>query len=188
MASHLRSSLQRATLFANKRACIVASINSQPMALSHQLAPAYNQQTSATDLAGKIDKNIVTSPHSDCELHGLTLVQRYFQNASKYSNKIALVCIQFISNLILFRNCSRVFYYLTGIWFAGMRSDRTQIHIRDAGPPHPKMRERFDTSRIQKRRRDGDHFAQRSRIPRRSPRSCQCRNARRPCQSYFYPR
>jgi acyl-CoA synthetase (AMP-forming)/AMP-acid ligase II len=105
-------------LFANKRACIVASINSQPMALSHQLAPAYNQQTSATDLAGKIDKNIVTSPHSDCELHGLTLVQRYFQNASKYSNKIALVCIQFISNLILFRNCRRVFYYLTGFDFA----------------------------------------------------------------------
>jgi predicted class III extradiol MEMO1 family dioxygenase len=74
-------------LFANKRACIVASINSQPMALSHQLAPAYNQQTSATDLAGKIDKNIVTSPHSDCELHGLTLVQRYSKTQANTATK-----------------------------------------------------------------------------------------------------
>ncbi len=62
----------------------------------------------------------------------------------------------FLSKLLV-----SIFYYLTGILFAGMWSDRTQIHLRDVGPPHPEMRERIDTSGIQKRRRDGDHFAQR---------------------------
>ena len=43
-----------------------------------------------------------------------------------------------------------------------MRSDRTQIHLRDDGTPYPEMRKRFDKSWIPKRRRDGNHFAQRS--------------------------
>ena len=95
MASHLRTSLQRAsTLFANRKACMAESINSHQVALmSHQLAPAYKNQPSTAENAGKMDKNIVSSSHSDCELHGMNLVHRFFYNAGKYTNKIALVCL-----------------------------------------------------------------------------------------------
>lgn len=117
MASHLRTSLQRAsTLFANRKACIAASINSHQVALmSHQLAPAYTNQPSTAENAGKMDKNIVSSSHSDCELHGMNLVHRFFYNASKYTNKIALVCLYPIF-IYLFKNWRElvelIHYYL----------------------------------------------------------------------------
>lgn len=46
---------------------------------------------SSVDIAGKRDKNIVYSRHEDCELHNLTVVQRFFDQASKWPHHIALV-------------------------------------------------------------------------------------------------
>lgn len=37
------------------------------------------------------DQHIVLSSHSNCEMHGMTLVQRVFQSASKWPDHIATV-------------------------------------------------------------------------------------------------
>ncbi|KAK4037209.1 hypothetical protein OUZ56_029248 [Daphnia magna] len=90
-----RSSLQRAALLANKRATLTAVVNHQQVALSNLVSPARETQPSAAgDVAinSRIETNMVSSRHSDCPLHGMTMVHRFFDNVSRYSKQIALEC------------------------------------------------------------------------------------------------
>lgn len=90
-----RSSLQRAALLANKRATLTAVVNHQQVALSNLVSPARETQPlTAGDVANnsRIETNMVSSRHSDCPLHEMTMVHRFFDNVSRYSKQIALVC------------------------------------------------------------------------------------------------
>lgn len=81
-----------ASLLATKieNGVVVSAINKAPSAaaLFHRGSPRDSPLASASQ---KADKNIVVSPHGDCQLHDMNLVHRFFDNATRYSNKIALV-------------------------------------------------------------------------------------------------
>ncbi len=82
MSLHLRSTLRRALQLANQTA------NGQKAALG-QLAPSQKFQPSPN--FSKFENNIVTSPYGDCQLHDMTMVQKVFESASRWPNKIATV-------------------------------------------------------------------------------------------------
>ena len=76
---HLRSTLRRALLLANRSTPVVSQC--APLghaAPSHKLQPAEN-------------KKVVVSPYSDCQFHDMTLTQKMFQSAMTWPDKIALV-------------------------------------------------------------------------------------------------
>jgi hypothetical protein len=80
---HLRSTLKKAALLANR-----IGTNGQKAALG-QHAPAFKLQP--TPDVSKFENNIVTSPYGDCDLHDMTMVQKIFESAGRWPNKIALV-------------------------------------------------------------------------------------------------
>ncbi len=89
-----------ASLLATKieNGVVVSAINknkapSAAAALFHRGSPRDFPLASASP---KADKNIVFSPHDDCQLHDMNLVHRFFDNATRYSNKIALVLLPYI--------------------------------------------------------------------------------------------
>ncbi len=92
---HLKMSLQwssvlkRAILSANNNSKIAGAITNHKKALS-QLATSRKLQPN------QLEKNIVASPHADCTLLGTNMVQRFFDNADKWQNKVALVNIHLI--------------------------------------------------------------------------------------------
>ena len=86
MSLHLRSTLNKAALLVNR---IGSSINGQKATLGGQAAPAFKLQP--TPDVSKFENNIVTSPYGDCELHDMTMVQKVFESASRWPNKIAMV-------------------------------------------------------------------------------------------------
>jgi hypothetical protein len=82
MSIHLRSTLQRALLLANQTG------SAQKAALCNiPPSPKYKP----TPDVSKFENNIVTSPYGDCELHDMTMVQKVFESASRWPNKIAMV-------------------------------------------------------------------------------------------------
>ena len=89
MSMHLRSSLRRALLLANKtNICPAASISSQNFALG----TASPSQKAKPAVIETYEKNIVTSPYADCEFHDMTLTQKFFESAARWPDKVALVC------------------------------------------------------------------------------------------------
>ncbi len=83
---HLRSTLRRALLLANKTG--PTSINGQAAAMGHA-APARQVQPVIEN--SKYEKNIVTSPYPYIEFHNMTLTQKFFESATRWPDKIALV-------------------------------------------------------------------------------------------------
>ncbi|EFX67408.1 hypothetical protein DAPPUDRAFT_203687 [Daphnia pulex] len=84
MSLHLRSTLKKAALLANR-----IGTNGQKAALG-QHASAIKLQP--TPDVSKFENNIVTSPYGDCDLHDMTMVQKIFESAGRWPNKIALEC------------------------------------------------------------------------------------------------
>ena len=80
MSLHLRSTLKKAIQLANQ--------NGQKAALG-QLVPSHKLQPSPD--VSKFENNIVTSPYGDCKLHNMTMVQKVFESANRWPNKIATV-------------------------------------------------------------------------------------------------
>lgn len=89
MALHFRSAIRKSFLLTDKRA-VIGAIYAQTAAQSN-LSPL--RKPKSAPVINKYENNIVTSHHADCELHGMNLVHRFFQNASRWPNKIALVRI-----------------------------------------------------------------------------------------------
>ncbi len=85
--SFLRPTLKRATLLASRSSNIAENIKIQKAARLSQVAPSRRIQPTLS----KFENNIVTSTHADCTLHGMNLVHRFFENASRWKDKIALV-------------------------------------------------------------------------------------------------
>ena len=85
MSLHLRSTLKKAALLANR-----IGTNGQKAALG-QHASAIKLQP--TPDVSKFENNIVTSPYGECEFHDMTMVQKVFESASRWPNKIAMVSI-----------------------------------------------------------------------------------------------
>ena len=83
MSLHLRSFLKRAALLAGNKNCF----DGQKTALSQLASLSIKSQPNCS----KFENNIITSPHSDCTLHGMNMVQRFFENAGRWPNKIAMV-------------------------------------------------------------------------------------------------
>ena len=79
-----------ASLLARKENGVLSIINGRPVAVApfHKSPSDKSHPASASK---KLDDNIVLSPHSDCHLHGMNLVHRFFDNASRWPGKIALV-------------------------------------------------------------------------------------------------
>jgi len=86
MSLHLRSTLKKAALLANR----IAN-NGQKSAALGQHAPAFKLQP--TPDVSRFENNIVTSPYGDCHLHDMTMVQKVFESAGRWPNKIAMVWI-----------------------------------------------------------------------------------------------
>ena len=84
MSLNLRSILNKAALLVNRIG------SSRQKAALGQAAPAFKLQP--TPDVSKFENNIVTSPYGDCELHDMTMVQKVFESASRWPNKIAMVC------------------------------------------------------------------------------------------------
>jgi hypothetical protein len=85
MSLHLRSTLKKAVLLANRIG------NSGQKAVLGQAAPAFKLQP--TPDVSKFENNIVTSPYGNCDLHDMTMVQKVFESCSRWPNKIAVVRI-----------------------------------------------------------------------------------------------
>lgn len=81
MALHLRSAVSKA-LQVNKT-CQAAALSQ--LATSRKLKPEH--------LTSRFENNVVTSPHGDCQLHDMTMVQKVFESASRWPDKIAMVII-----------------------------------------------------------------------------------------------
>ncbi|XP_046443350.1 probable 4-coumarate--CoA ligase 1 [Daphnia pulex] len=83
MSLHLRSTLQRALLLANQTGTAqkAALCNVPP-------SPKYKPMPDVS----KFENNIVTSPYGECEFHDMTMVQKVFESASRWPNKIAMEC------------------------------------------------------------------------------------------------
>ena len=131
MSLHLRSTGKRAVFLAKRN-----YNNGQKAALS-QLATSHKFQPIASS---KFEKNIVTSPHADCTIHGMNLVHRFFENATRWTNKVALVSLKF--------NCNKLTTLLFKWRTIGMRSYRTQVHLRNDEAAHPALRKRVDSYEI----------------------------------------
>lgn len=82
MSTHLRSTLRRALLLANKNG---------PVSIVGQKAALGNTAQSQQLKPSKFENNIVLSPYPDCQFHDLTLTQKFFESAVRWPDKIALV-------------------------------------------------------------------------------------------------
>lgn len=88
---HLRSSLRRALLLANKtNICPAASISSQNFALGSAIASPLQKVKPEIKT---YENNIVTSPYADCAFHDMTLTQKFFESAARWPDKVALVYV-----------------------------------------------------------------------------------------------
>ncbi len=43
-----------------------------------------------------VEENVVTSPHADFDPHGMNMVHRVFENASRWPDKTAIVSLPFL--------------------------------------------------------------------------------------------
>lgn len=55
------------------------------------IASRLSSTASNVNISSERANKIVYSRHEDCELHNLTVVQRFFEQASKWPNHVALV-------------------------------------------------------------------------------------------------
>lgn len=90
---HIRSTLRRAVLLANSNSGQTTIIN-QKAALGHA-APYQKLKPAIEDR--NFEKNIISSPHPDCEFHNMTLTQKFFDGATRWPDKIAMVIVHQIS-------------------------------------------------------------------------------------------
>ncbi|KAI9552448.1 hypothetical protein GHT06_022814 [Daphnia sinensis] len=95
MSMHLRSSLRKALLLANRAGNGPIALTGQKASLGN--ASALASAAASPNLKPKIqtslyDNNIVTSPYADCEFHDMTLTQKFFESAVRWPDKIALEC------------------------------------------------------------------------------------------------
>lgn len=84
MSLPLRSALKKAILVANQTGNIRAG---QKAALGQAVA----WQKPTPPESSRFENNIVTSPYGDCQLHDMTMVQKIFESASRWPDKIATV-------------------------------------------------------------------------------------------------
>lgn len=85
MSMHLRSTLRRTLLLANKNNGPVAIVG-QKAALG-SAAPSRKPEPAVK----KFKNNIVQSPYPDIQFHDLTLTQKFFESAARWPDNIALV-------------------------------------------------------------------------------------------------
>ena len=78
-----------ALLAANNGAAGIIVGDQQKAAHIHQTCLQNSQPASGSKKW--VDKNIVTSPHVDFEYHGMNMVHRVFENASRWPEKTAIV-------------------------------------------------------------------------------------------------
>ncbi|KAK4037206.1 hypothetical protein OUZ56_029246 [Daphnia magna] len=95
MSMHLRSTVRRALLLANRAGNGPIAITGQRAALGN--ASALGSAAASPNLKPAIqtslyENNIVTSPYADCEFHDMTLTQKFFESAVRWPDKIALEC------------------------------------------------------------------------------------------------
>lgn len=89
MSAHLKSSLRRALLLANR--------NNGPISISGQKAAQGNvaQSHQLKPVTHRFKNNIVISPYPDCQFHDLTLTQKFFESAIRWPDKTVLVSPQY---------------------------------------------------------------------------------------------
>lgn len=85
MSMHLRSTLRRALLLANRN---YGPVTGQKAALGNA-APSRKPEPSVK----RFEKNIVSSPYPDLRFHDMSMTQKFFESAARWPNNIALVSI-----------------------------------------------------------------------------------------------
>ncbi|KZS06466.1 putative 4-coumarate--CoA ligase 3, partial [Daphnia magna] len=95
MSVHLRSTVRRALLLANRAGNGPIAITGQRAALGNASAmgsAAASPNPKPSIRTNVYENNIVTSPYADCEFHDMTLTQKFFESAVRWPDKIALEC------------------------------------------------------------------------------------------------
>uniref|UniRef100_A0A0P5EQT1 4-coumarate--CoA ligase n=1 Tax=Daphnia magna TaxID=35525 RepID=A0A0P5EQT1_9CRUS len=95
MSVHLRSTVRRALLLANRTGNGSIAITGQRAALGNASAmgsAAASPNPKPSIRTNVYENNIVTSPYADCEFHDMTLTQKFFESAVRWPDKIALEC------------------------------------------------------------------------------------------------